>query len=40
MDNDGKTPLGQIIAILAGIGLVISLLSSLVLDIQIFSLLF
>lgn len=40
MGNGEKTPLGMIIAILAGVGLVISIIASIAADIELFSLLY
>lgn len=39
MGNGSKTPLGMIFAIVAGAVLILSLISSIALDIEIFSLL-
>lgn len=40
MGNGGQTPLGMIIAILAGISLVVSIILSIATDIELFGLLF
>ena len=40
MGNGEKTPLGMIIAILAGIGLVVSIIVSIVADIELLGFLF
>lgn len=40
MGNGEKTPLGMIIAILAGIGLVVSIIASIAADIELLGFLF